>query len=94
MTEGIVAAYRFRNLDGGPRVQAIQNHGWIQGAATVSVALGFLAIWRNKAAKGKPHFTSLHGKVRGAVGGAPAAGRAGAADGWLLKQGALMYTAE
>ena len=49
MTEGILAAYRFRATDGGVRVQAIQNHGWIQAAATVAVASGFLAIYRNKA---------------------------------------------
>ena len=49
MTEGILAAYRFRATDGGARVQAIQNHGWIQAAATVAVASGFLAIYRNKA---------------------------------------------
>ena len=30
MTEGILTAYKFRHLDGGPRVLAIQNHGWIQ----------------------------------------------------------------
>jgi hypothetical protein len=65
MTEGILAAVKFRNLDGGPRVLAIQNHGWIQVAATLSTALGFGAIYRNKALKGKKHFTSLHGKVGG-----------------------------
>ena len=63
MAEGILTAIKFRGLDGGPRVLAIQNHGWIQVAATLSTAMGFAAIYRNKAQKGKVHFTSLHGKV-------------------------------
>lgn len=64
MTEGILAAVKFRNLDGGPRVLGIQNHLWIQVASTVCVALGFLAIFWNKVLHGKVHFKSLHGKVR------------------------------
>ncbi len=68
MTEGILAAYKFRSLDGGSRVQAILNHGWIQTAATISIGLGFLAIYRNKMLKGKVHYKSLHGKVHSTCG--------------------------
>lgn len=63
MTEGILAAYKFRNLDGTPRVLAIQNHGWIQLASSTCVGLGLYIIYRNKAINGKLHFSSLHGKV-------------------------------
>ena len=48
MCEGMIAAYRFRGTDGPPRVVAIQNHMWVQVAATVSIALGFWAIYYNK----------------------------------------------
>ena len=48
MCEGIIAAYRFRATDGGPRVLAITNHMWVQVAATVSIMLGFWAIYYNK----------------------------------------------
>ncbi|KAL6766195.1 hypothetical protein ACKKBG_A35060 [Auxenochlorella protothecoides x Auxenochlorella symbiontica] len=63
MTEGISTALAFRHLEGGPRVRAIQRHGWVQVASTVCIALGFLVIYTNKANNGKQHFTSLHGKV-------------------------------
>ena len=48
MTEGLLAAVAFRPLEGGARVAAIQNHGLIQAASTLSAGLGFYAIWRNK----------------------------------------------
>eukprot|EP00887_Chlorella_sp_A99_P002879 scaffold6.g2879.t1 len=63
MTEGILTAVRFRPNEGMARVVAIQNHGLIQAGASVSVGLGFYAIYRNKALKGKQHFASLHGKT-------------------------------
>ena len=49
MSEGIVAAFRFRPMEGAPRVAAIQNHAWVQAASSASVALGFYVIYRNKA---------------------------------------------
>ncbi len=48
MTEGISTALAFRHLEGGPRVRAIQRHGWVQVASTVCIALGFLVIYTNK----------------------------------------------
>ena len=48
MCEGIVAAYKLRATDGPPRVAALQNHMWVQIAATLSIALGFAAIFYNK----------------------------------------------
>ncbi|PRW55908.1 cytochrome b561 domain-containing 2 [Chlorella sorokiniana] len=63
MTEGIMAAVRFRPNEGLSRVQAITNHAIIQSAATACIAMGLYAIYHNKNLKGKQHFTSLHGKV-------------------------------
>ncbi|KAL4443035.1 hypothetical protein ABPG77_008526 [Micractinium sp. CCAP 211/92] len=63
MTEGIMAAVRFRPNEGSTRVAAITNHALIQCAATACCCLGFYAIFHNKNLKGKQHFTSLHGKV-------------------------------
>lgn len=48
MTEGILRAVAFRNLEGLQRVRAIQRHGWIQGAASACISLGFAAIYANK----------------------------------------------
>jgi cytochrome b-561 domain-containing protein 2 len=63
MCEGIIAAYRLRPTDGPPRVAAIQNHMWVQIASTISILLGFWAIYYNKTLHNKQHFKSLHGKV-------------------------------
>lgn len=52
MTEGMVMAFKFRPLEGGPRVQAIQRHGWIQGGAMLCIVLGFYAIYANKVGVG------------------------------------------
>ena len=49
MCEGIIAAYRLRAIDGSNRVAALQNHMWVQVAATISIMLGFWAIYYNKA---------------------------------------------
>ena len=49
MCEGIIAAYRLRATDGSNRVAALQNHMWVQVAATISIMLGFWAIYYNKA---------------------------------------------
>ena len=51
--QGIMAAVRFRPNEGTTRVAAITNHALIQGAASACVALGFYAIYRNKARWGR-----------------------------------------
>lgn len=48
MTEGILKAVAFRNLEGVQRVRAIQSHGWIQAGAAACITLGFAAIYANK----------------------------------------------
>ena len=48
MTEGIMAAVRFRPNEGTSRVAAITNHALIQCAATLCLTLGFYAIYHNK----------------------------------------------
>ncbi|KAI3436714.1 hypothetical protein D9Q98_006129 [Chlorella vulgaris] len=63
MTEGIMAAVRFRPNEGVARVAAITNHALIQLAATACISLGFYAIYHNKNLMGKSHFLSLHGKM-------------------------------
>lgn len=63
MTEGIMAAVRFRPNEGISRVQAITNHALIQGAAAACVTLGFYAI--------------VHNKVGGGMWGRLGAGRGG-----------------
>ena len=48
MCEGIIAAYKLRGSDGNARVTALQNHMWVQVASTISIMLGFWAIYHNK----------------------------------------------
>jgi len=48
MCEGIVAAYKLRPTDGPPRVLALQQHMFVQIAATICIVLGFAAIYANK----------------------------------------------
>lgn len=52
MCEGVLAAYKLRSTDGPPRVMAITNHMYVQLAATLSIILGFLAIYYNKVRHG------------------------------------------
>jgi Eukaryotic cytochrome b561 len=49
MTEGISLAIGFRRTDGPARVSAIWRHAAVQLAAALSIAIGFWAIYRNKA---------------------------------------------
>lgn len=63
MCEGIMIAYRVRDLDGNSRVGLLIKHFWTQVASVVCVSLGFAAIYVNKSMHGKSHFTSLHGKL-------------------------------
>jgi Eukaryotic cytochrome b561 len=48
MSEGILLAVNFRQLEGQRRAAAIQVHAYVQLAALLSIALGFWAIWQNK----------------------------------------------
>ncbi len=48
MAEGVLAAVKFRRLEGPPRAAAIQRHFWIQLLAVTAVAGGFWAIYQNK----------------------------------------------
>lgn len=63
MSEGVMAAVRFRKREGGDRVAAIWLHAFTMGFALLSVAGGFAAIYANNIRKGSPHFTTLHGKL-------------------------------
>jgi hypothetical protein len=47
-SEGVIAAVRFRGIDGGPRGAAIRNHMWVQVSGTACVCLGLYAIYQNK----------------------------------------------
>lgn len=48
MTEGLISAIMFRQLDGPERVRAIQSHALLQLRAVLCIAAGFLVIYRNK----------------------------------------------
>lgn len=48
MTEGVVAAIKFRSLEGQERVRAIQFHALLQVAASACIAGAFYAIYQNK----------------------------------------------
>ncbi len=63
MTDGILSAHALRTLVGEQRVAALQFHGYTQTASTALVALGFLAIYKNKGRAGKSHITTPHAKV-------------------------------
>jgi cytochrome b-561 domain-containing protein 2 len=64
MTLGVASSCKLRTLGGGPeRVRAIWAHAACQTGAVAFALGGFGAIYRNKAIKGKEHFTTTHGKV-------------------------------
>ncbi len=48
MTEGLIAAIHFRQLDGLERVKAIWSHALLQLRAVICVLIGFGVIYRNK----------------------------------------------
>ena len=48
MSEGVLTALKFRQLEGQQRVAAIQRHLYIQLAAAAAITAGFYAIYRNK----------------------------------------------
>jgi Eukaryotic cytochrome b561 len=48
LREGVLAAHRFRTLEGAPRGTAIANHAWVQIAGLVCIAAGFATIYANK----------------------------------------------
>ena len=48
MTEGLLAAVRFRPLDGQARTSAIFHHAYLQIVSITCIFLGFLAIYKNK----------------------------------------------
>jgi cytochrome b-561 domain containing protein 2 len=48
MSEGVLTALKFRQLEGQQRVAAIQRHLYIQLAAALAITAGFYAIYRNK----------------------------------------------
>ncbi|KAK2075833.1 hypothetical protein QBZ16_001574 [Prototheca wickerhamii] len=56
MTEGLLAAVRFRPLDGQARTSAIFHHAYLQIVSITS-------IYKNKNRLGKEHFASLHAKT-------------------------------
>ncbi|EFJ53321.1 hypothetical protein VOLCADRAFT_120257 [Volvox carteri f. nagariensis] len=62
MTEGLIAAIHFRQIDGPERVKAIWSHALLQLRAVICVIIGFGVIYRRKIILGKPHFVSLHAK--------------------------------
>ncbi|GLI61584.1 hypothetical protein VaNZ11_004000 [Volvox africanus] len=62
MTEGLIAAIHFRQIDGHERVKAIWSHALLQLRAVICIVIGFGVIYRNKILLGKPHFVSLHAK--------------------------------
>jgi len=64
MTLGVASALKLRALGPGPeRVKAIWAHAAVQVFGLAFALGGFIAIYRNKAMKGKQHFTSTHGQV-------------------------------
>jgi cytochrome b-561 domain containing protein 2 len=48
MSEGVLTALKFRQLEGQQRMAAIQRHLYIQLAAAAAITAGFYAIYRNK----------------------------------------------
>lgn len=63
MSEGVLTALKFRQLEGQQRVAAIQRHFYIQLVAALAVSAAFYAIYRNKVIHGKAHFKTTHGKL-------------------------------
>ncbi|KAK9830306.1 hypothetical protein WJX72_010893 [[Myrmecia] bisecta] len=63
MSEGVLAALKFRPLEGQARVRAIQVHALLQIVATLCIAGGFYAIAQHKNNLGKQHFKSIHAKM-------------------------------
>ena len=54
MSEGVLTALKFRQLEGQQRVAAIQRHLYIQLAAAAAITAGFYAIYRNKVQSPSP----------------------------------------
>lgn len=64
MTLGVGAGLKLRALGpGAERVRALWVHAATQTLALFLALGGFVAIYRNKAIHGKPHFTTTHGKL-------------------------------
>mmetsp|Transcript_10876 Transcript_10876/g.19810 ORF Transcript_10876/g.19810 Transcript_10876/m.19810 type:complete len:234 (+) Transcript_10876:139-840(+) len=63
MTEGVLGALLFRQLEGLERVKAIQAHAYMQLRAIVFIFAGATVIIYNKIRLGKMHFKSNHAKI-------------------------------
>jgi len=64
MAEGLIAAWSIRPAVSDERVRGLETHVLMQLRALMFAAIGAGVIIHNKNRNGKPHFQTLHGKVR------------------------------